>query len=90
MRLFPVPSWPLLIGIEGSQVILGTVDSLKYKFEMFVKKEAFISLLILLVFPRTNSFTKKNVKTGFTDVCLVNSYFTFSLTDLSLRFLRGT
>lgn len=39
---------------------------------MFVKKEAFISVLVSLVFAQTNCFTKKNVKTGVTDVCLVN------------------
>ena len=42
---------------------------------MCVKKEAFISLLISLVFVQTNSFTKQNDRTGYTDVCLVNTYF---------------
>ena len=61
---------------------------------MFVKKEAFISVLVSLVFAQTNCFTKKNVKTGVTDVCLVNIHKSISafclLNNLSLRFLRGT
>ena len=64
--------------------VLSTVEVCKYKLEMAVKKEAFISLLVSLLVAQTNSFTKKNEKTGVTDVCLVNinhspSVFTFSL-----------
>ena len=52
--------------------VLSTVEVCKYKLEMAVKKEAFISLLVSLLVAQTNSFTKKNEKTGVTDVCLVN------------------
>lgn len=48
-----------------------------------------ISLLVSLVFAQTNCFTKKNEKTGVTDVCLVNiskhSHSLISICEVSER-----